>query len=127
MKAVDVVAAIIKLNSKFLIAQRNRKKHLGYKWEFPGGKVNSNESFLFALSREIKEELDIDIKVGKKIAIEKYTDDKINIILHYYLCTKKNGKIKLIEHENLAWVTKKQTDLYDMVEGDKKIVKFLEE
>ena len=49
----NVVAAIITQNNTYLIVQRNKNKHLGLKWEFPGGKVNFNESFEEALSREI--------------------------------------------------------------------------
>ena len=51
----NVVAAIIKKDNHFLIVKRNRKKHLGLKWEFPGGKVQENETFEDALIREIKE------------------------------------------------------------------------
>jgi len=57
MKSNNVVAAIIRNDNKYLIVQRNRNKHLGLKWEFPGGKVNQNETFKEALLREIKEEL----------------------------------------------------------------------
>ena len=96
---VDVVAAIIKKNNNYLIVQRNKKKHMGLKWEFPGGKVENNESFKQALSREIKEELNIEINIHEKIAKENYKDSKINIILHYYLCSHKNGIIELREHE----------------------------
>ena len=53
----NVVAAIIKKDNHFLIVKRNRKKHLGLKWEFPGGKVQENETFEEALIREIKEDL----------------------------------------------------------------------
>ena len=55
----NVVAAIIKKDYQFLIVQRNRKKHLGLKWEFPGGKVQESETFKEALLREIKEELNM--------------------------------------------------------------------
>ena len=68
MKSKNVVAAIIKKNNQYLIVQRNRKKHLGLKWEFPGGKVYDNETFEEALSREIKEELNITINMHEKIA-----------------------------------------------------------
>ena len=67
---------------------------MGLKWEFPGGKVEPNETLKEALCREIKEELNIGIYVHKKIAKEKYKDKKINITLHYYLCSEKNGTIK---------------------------------
>ena len=57
MNQTQVVAAIIKEENRYLIVQRNRNKHLGLKWEFPGGKVGFKESFKKALIREIKEEL----------------------------------------------------------------------
>ena len=66
MKQTQVVAAIIKEKNRYLIVQRNRNKHLGLKWEFPGGKVGSKESFKNALIREIKEELNIIIEVKEK-------------------------------------------------------------
>ena len=64
---IDVVAAVIEKDNKYLIAQRNRNKHFAYHWEFPGGKVNDDESFENALEREINEELSINIKIIKKI------------------------------------------------------------
>ena len=118
----NVVAAIIKKNNHFLIVQRNRKKHLGLKWEFPGGKVQENETFEEALSREIKEELNIKISLQDKIAEEKYKDKKIDIFLHYYLCTQESGTIKLNEHEDLAWVEKKYFDKYDFADADRNIL-----
>ena len=121
----NVVAAIIKKNNKYLIVQRNRKKHLGLKWEFPGGKVQKNETFEEALAREIKEELNIKVSLQDKITEEKYKDEKIDIILHYYLCTQESGIIKLSEHEDLAWVEKKDFDKYDFAEGDRNILSLL--
>jgi len=118
MEPQDVVAAIIKKDNFYLIVQRNRNKYMGLKWEFPGGKVETNETFHEALSREIQEELSIQINVHEKIAEEKYKDEQINIILHYYLCSEKSGTTILNEHENIAWVEKKDFDKYDFVEGD---------
>ena len=122
---IDVVAAIIKKNNKYLIAQRNRNKHMGLKWEFPGGKVDNNETFEEALAREIKEELSIEINIHKKFTEEKYKDNKIDIMLHYYLCSHKRGKIQLNEHENLIWVEKKNFKQYDFAEGDSDILALL--
>ena len=98
---------------------------MGLKWEFPGGKVEENETFEEALLREIKEELNIKISLQDKIAEEKYKDEKIDIILHYYLCTQKAGTLKLNEHENLAWVEKKDFEKYDFAEGDGNILSSL--
>ena len=121
----NVVAAIIKKDNYFLIVQRNKNKHMGLKWEFPGGKVEENETFEEALVREIKEELSIKINLHKKITEEKYIDKKIDIVLHYYLCTHESGNIKLNEHENLAWVKKKDFDKYDFAEGDGNMLSLL--
>ena len=122
---INVVAAIIKKDNHFLIVQRNRKKHMGLKWEFPGGKVEKNETFEEALLREIKEELNIKIVLQDKIAEEKYKDEKIDIVLHYFLCTQEAGTIKLNEHEDLAWVEKKDFDKYNFAEGDGNILALL--
>ena len=121
----NVVAAIIKKNNQFLIVQRNKKKYLGLKWEFPGGKVQKSETFEEALLREIKEELNIIINMHKKIGEEKYKDEKIDIVLHYYLCSHESGTIKLNEHEDLAWVEKKNFDQYDFAEGDGNMLSLL--
>ena len=118
MKSKDVVAAIIKKDNLYLIAQRDKNKYMGLTWEFPGGKVEPNETFHEALSREIQEELNIDINVDEKIAEEKYKDDQINIILHYYLCSEKSGTMRLNEHESIAWIEKKDFDKYAFVAGD---------
>jgi len=125
MKPTSVVAAIIKRDKQYLIVQRNKNKHLGLKWEFPGGKVHENENFEEALRREVQEELNISINIHKKIAEEGYKDEKIDILLHYYLCSQKNGTIKLSEHEEQAWVEKKDFEKYDFAEGDGNILSSL--
>ena len=122
MNITNVVAAVIKKENLYLIVQRNRHKHLGLQWEFPGGKVENSESFLDALMREILEELNITINVHEKISEEKFNDEKIDITLHYFLCTIKEGAIKLTEHEDFLWIEKKNLHQYDLVAGDKKIL-----
>ena len=122
---IDVVAAVIKKNNKYLIAQRNRNKHFALHWEFPGGKVESGETFEIALQREINEELSIGIKIYKKISSQIHRDDKINVNVHYFLCEHSAGKIILTEHEDLKWVTKKELSSYRMAPGDSKIIELL--
>ena len=125
MNPIKVVAAIIKKDNLSLIVQRNKNKHLGLKWEFPGGKVESKETLEEALIREIKEELNITINVHQKIGEEKYKDSKIYVILHYFLCSHQSGTIKLNEHENFTWVSKKNFKKYEFVEGDGNILHLL--
>ena len=125
MKKFDVVAAVILKNNKFFIAQRNRNKHMGLCWEFPGGKVEKNENFEQALKREIKEELNISILINKKIGVENYQDNKINVKLHYYLCSHIDGEFILNEHEDSSWVAKNEFNKYNFAKGDKDIISLL--
>ena len=90
MKLNNVVAAIIKKESYYFIAQRNKNKYMGLKWEFHRGKVEMWETFEEALVREIKEELNIKINILNKITEEKFNDHTINVIIHYYLCSMEN-------------------------------------
>ena len=125
MKVTHVVAAIIKKDSHYLIAKRNRDKYMGLKWEFPGGKVEESETFEEALSREILEELNVSIDIHNKIAEEKYEDNEINIVLHYFICTLNKGDLLLSEHEAIEWVAKEDFDHYDFVAGDGNITSLI--
>ena len=120
---IDVVAAVIRDNTgKILIAQRNLKKSQGGLWEFPGGKIEPNETKEEAIIREIKEEMDIDIKVEKNIdeRVFNYPDKSINLIA--LECKKTNGDIKLIEHENVKWVDKFDLKAYEFAPADEFII-----
>ena len=125
MKSEDVVAAIIKKGNLYLVTQRNKDKYMGLKWEFPGGKVEANETLQEALTREIYEELNININVYEKIAEERYKDSEINIVLHYFLCSIKDGAISLNEHEAMEWADKTDFDKYDFVVGDGNITSLI--
>ena len=125
MDKFDVVAAIIIKNGKYFIAQRNKHKHMGLSWEFPGGKVENGETFENALKREIKEELNINIAINYKLGEENYKDEKINVKLHYFLCSHTSGEIYLNEHEDSAWITKNEFKNYNFAEGDSDIIKLL--
>ena len=118
MKPVDVVAAIIKSEDYYLLAKRNKDKYMGLKWEFPGGKVEQNETFKEALSREILEELNVNIEIHNKVAEESYRDEEINITLHYYMCSLIDNDIVLSEHEAIEWVKKQDFLKYEFVPGD---------
>ena len=122
---IDVVAAVIKKNNYYFIAQRNKNKHFAYHWEFPGGKVDNQETFENALKREIKEELSINIIISNHIASEKHKDDKINVEVHYYLCCPVNHNVVLSEHENMKWVKKNELINFNMAPCDSKIIKYL--
>ena len=125
MDKFDVVAAIIIKDDKYFIAQRNRNKHMGLSWEFPGGKVEKDETFEIALKREIKEELNIEINIKNKLGEENYQDNKINVKLHYFICSHISGEVYLNEHEDSAWVSKNEFKNFNFAEGDSDIIKLI--
>ncbi len=105
-KSIKVVAAIIIDQNRFLLTQRlSSSKHDPLKWEFPGGKVNSGESNEDALSREIKEELGIEISIGRQFTSHKFSKSGISYCLFSYLCTRKSGEIKSIEVQAFEWIS----------------------
>ena len=118
MKPTNVVAAIIKKGNYYLLAKRNKNKYMGLKWEFPGGKVEQNETFKEALCRESLEELNVNIEIHNKVAEESYRDEEINITLHYYMCSLIDNDIVLSEHEAIEWVKKQDFINYEFVPGD---------
>ena len=126
MNMIDVVAGVINKSNKYLIAKRIRFKHFAYHWEFPGGKVDKDETFGNALKREIFEELSLKIKILKHITSKKYHDKKINVHLHYYLCEPLSSRIKLSEHEAMRWVLKNDFIDYKLAPGDAKVIKYLD-
>ena len=116
---INVVAAIIKnKNDQILIAQRNLKKSQGGLWEFPGGKIEKGETQEQAIIREIKEELDMDIK------IDSYYDEKIyeypekTIKLIALKCTMVQNKYNVLEHENIKWNKIEEFDNYNFAPAD---------
>lgn len=120
---INVVAAVIQNEEgKILIAQRNLKKSQGGLWEFPGGKIEPNETKEESIIREIKEEMDIDIETKKFIdqKIFNYPDKDINLIA--IECKQIKGDIKLNEHEDFKWVNKNELKNFNFAPADKFII-----
>ena len=123
--SIDVVAAVIMKNDLFLIANRSFENNSQGIWEFPGGKVEENETFNFALMREIKEELSLNIKVGNMIATIDLNKTGKNIYLHYYYAITVSGQISLNVHSEFKWVPYPQLKNFNYIDGDRHILNYL--
>lgn len=113
-----VVCAIIKDGNKFLAVQRSEKMSLPLKWEFPGGKIEANESEINALQREIKEELNLTISPIQRLEPVDYEYPTLSITLIPYFCTIHKGKIKLTEHSDYKWIKADDLRLLNWAEAD---------
>ena len=124
-KSIDVVAAVIKKNNLFLVANRSFEANSPGIWEFPGGKVEEKETFVSALIREIEEELSLKIQVGDKItSIDLSTSDK-DISVHYFYAFIVSGHINLNVHSEFKWVARDQLSGLNYIDGDRYILKHL--
>ena len=122
---VDVVAALIWDEDKFLICQRPANKARGLLWEFVGGKVEHGETKEQALIRECKEELSITLSVGDVFmdVVHEYPDITVHLTL--YNATIKEGIPRLIEHNDLKWITSEEIPQYNFCPADEEILKRL--
>ena len=123
--SIDVVAAVIKKNDLFLIANRSFEDNSQGIWEFPGGKVEENETFNSALMREIKEELSLNIKVGNMIATIDLNKTDENIYVHYHYAIILSGQISLNVHSEFKWVSHTQLKNFTYIDGDRHILNYL--
>tara|TARA_E500000081_G_C5937905_1_gene263635 strand:+ start:209 stop:592 length:384 start_codon:yes stop_codon:yes gene_type:complete len=122
---IDVVAAVIKKNNLFLVANRSFEAKSPGIWEFPGGKVEEKETFVSALIREIEEELSLKIQVGEKItSIDLNTSDRY-ICVHYFYAFIVSGHINLNVHSEFKWVARDQLGAFKYIDGDRYILKHL--
>ena len=125
---IEVVAAIIKVNDKFLCCQRsqNKNSYLSRKFEFPGGKVEDNETNEEALIREIKEELSLSISIDSFFSTINYSYPDFNIKMHCYLCSVDKFNIKLNEHISYKLIQKNKLKLLDWIPADLELIRLIE-
>ena len=104
MKQIEVVAAIIHdAQGRIFATQRGYGEWKDY-WEFPGGKMEPGESPEQALSREIREELDTEIRVDKFLCTVDWDYPAFHLHMHCYMCMLLGGSLHLNEHEDARWL-----------------------
>ena len=111
---VRVVGACISDGEKVLVTQRSERQGYSNKWEFPGGKIEANETDQQALKREIQEELGVDIEVSTLLDTSRfYEESKDRVIeLSVYNATIVSGTITPKEEQNFEWKRKNRMDCF---------------
>ena len=119
---VEVVAALIWDNDKFLICQRPANKARSLLWEFVGGKVEPGETKEHALVRECQEELAITLAVGDVFmdVVHNYPDITVHLTL--FNTTIAEGIPQKLEHNNIKWITPVEIPNYDFCPADEEIL-----
>ena len=107
-KHIQVAAGLFFEQGKIFATKRGEApySYVAHKYEFPGGKIETGESGETALQRELKEELDLDVKVGGLYACQTYEYPDFFITLWLYECEMLSA-FTLKEHESFAWIAPK--------------------
>ena len=114
-------AAMVDIDNKVLIAQRQKDKFMADYWEFPGGKLEVGETEFEGIKREIKEELDCEIEPIKILgnAFHKYERGTVNIIA---IKCKQLSRIKLLEHSACVWLKRENLKSLVWAPADEEII-----
>lgn len=127
-KHLNVVCAVVREGDKYLCVQRLRshKKYESELWEFPGGKVKKGENDYEALIRTMKEEMDWDIFVGRKLGSVDHEYPDYTVTLTAYLCRGSEQDFKLFSHLDAKWLTRDKMDILRWTEAAHHLLETLE-
>lgn len=119
----EVVAALIWEGERFMICQRPSHKARGLLWEFVGGKVEAGETKEQALIRECREELDVILTVNEVFmdVVHEYPNLTVHLTLFHAVIG--NGEPKMLEHNDIKWITPSEIPNYDFCPADEEILK----
>lgn len=125
MKTVRVVAAIIIEKGKVFVTQRGYGEFKDG-WEFPGGKIEPGETPEEAVVREIKEELDTEVKAIELLDTVEYDYPKFHLSMDCFICKILSGDLVLKEHEAAKWLTRETLDSVEWLPADQGLIAQIE-
>ncbi len=117
-----VTAAIIRQNGKVLITKRPAGSRDAGKWEFPGGKLDDNESPEECLRRELREEIDLPVRVDGIFQVIHHRYQWGAVLLLFYACTPLTDTIRNLEVAEHRYVGPEELDSFDLLEADRPVI-----
>lgn len=120
---INVVAGILVNDSGEILTAKRNYGDLNGKWEFPGGKLETGETWQEALQREFKEELNLEVSV------EKFVTEKVfnNLRIQFYICKSKSLKdLNLTAHDNVKWLNRSSLYSVDWLSTDLEVLHEIE-
>src|ERR1017187_6144074 len=123
--SVEVRAALIFHDGKLLITQRHARAHLGGLWEFPGGKREPDETFEQCLVREIREELGVEISVGKLFESVTHAYPEKSVRLKFFVCRLERGEPQPLGCAAFKWISAAELDNYQFPAADAQLLQKL--
>ncbi len=124
MTAIIVTAAVIERDGCFLVTRRQKGVHLEGCWEFPGGKCDAGESLAACLARELREELDVDARVGVEVFTTTHIYPERRVELHFLQCELQGEPRPLIGQE-MRWVPRAELGSFEFPPADAQLIEIL--
>jgi 8-oxo-dGTP diphosphatase len=121
---IQVVAAVIERENRFLLTRRQAGVHLAGMWEFPGGKIHDGERHADALRREMREELDADVEVGALCFETTHAYPDRAVTLYFYRCVLTGSPRPLLGQE-MKWVAREELAALGFPPADRELITLL--
>lgn len=125
MSVIDVAAGLVFENGRLLITQRPPGSHLAGLWEFPGGKLEAGETFEAALVRELREELGIEVEVGREFCRVQHAYPQREVRLCFLVCRIASGTPTPIGCSAVVWVGPDDLGRFEFPEADRQLLEQL--
>jgi len=124
---LTVVAALIESQGKLLVCQRRRGDSFALQWEFPGGKMKSDETPAQALARELREELGIEARIGREVyrTQHRYAEMAEPIELIFFAAAITSGEPQNLVFEQIAWRSPESLPELDFLPADLELIERL--
>jgi len=119
-----VTAAVVERDGRFLVTRRQDGVHLEGYWEFPGGKLEAGESHAGGLRREMREELDVDVVVGREILAVSHAYADRTVELHFYACDVAGEPAPRLGQQ-MRWVTRDEMRALPFPPADEALIEKL--
>jgi len=124
MTTVVVTAAVIERDDRFLVTRRQKGVHLEGFWEFPGGKCDAGESFGRCLARELREELDVEARIGDELFTTTHTYPDRRVELHFLRC-ELHGDPRPQQGQDMRWVRRDELATLEFPPADAELIQRL--
>ena len=119
---IHVACGLIEKNQQLLICQRSADMKLPLKWEFPGGKLEEGETLQECLLREVLEEINLSVEIHEELTKVEYHYPDFSLTLYPFVCSIKEGELKVNEHKQVLWVDRTDLFRFDWANADLPII-----
>jgi 8-oxo-dGTP diphosphatase len=124
VNSIVVTAAVIERDHRFLVTRRQKGVHLEGYWEFPGGKCDAGETLDACLARELREELDVEARIGDEVFTTTHAYPDRRVALHFLRC-ELNGEPRPQLGQEMRWVSRDELATLEFPPADAELIQQL--